>query len=288
MGSDADVNKPESLAERLARRMAESDGDGAAQRALPPASGSGSGQRGITVTVRQPLRIDLAELEAAGFVTPYGRPTPLTQEVRAVKRRLLASTLPSGGARAGIVLVTSPLPREGKTFLSLNLALSLSAERELNVVLVDADSRRRTLGAHFGLAEAPGLTDLLAADGRGLGEVVRRTSLANLSFLPSGSADAQAAELMAAKQMGRVLAGLAAGFRDQRRTMIILDAPPALAGGEATALSLWAARTVVVVKSRETTKRHLARALSLLQGCTDIDCVINMVDAEVCGLVEYG
>ncbi len=269
----------ESLAERLVRSLAARDGGG------PGASepgGKGIKDSLLPVVEPPPIALDFGRLQGLGFMAPFGRATPLTENFRVIKRQILADSV----ARNHSLMITSALPGEGKTFVAMNLALSMTAEQDLHVVLVDCAGRGPGLAALFGLGEPPGLVELLAEGNLDPAPYLRRTSVANLSFLPAGRPHPHRAEMMAGKRMRQVLDELAARFYD--RAMIIVDTPSVLVSAESINLSMHVGRVVVVVENGRIPRDALERTLSLVQGCPNVDCILNMVEDDVYGLVGYG
>ncbi len=107
-------------------------------------------------------------------------------------RRALAA---NAGPNQRLVLITSALPGEGKTFTTLNLALSMAQERDVSVLLVDADFPKSHIGRALGVYEEPGLLDALADESVDVESLILRTNVKNLEFLPSGRTNSSAAEL---------------------------------------------------------------------------------------------
>src|SRR6185436_13857501 len=110
------------------------------------------------------LNIDLAALAAAGFVTPDVPTSRIADEFRILKRPLIANASGKGAApvrNGNLIVVTSSVPGEGKSFTSVNLAMSIAMEMDRTVLLVDADVARPTLPKTLGLKETPGLLDVL-------------------------------------------------------------------------------------------------------------------------------
>jgi protein-tyrosine kinase len=221
--------------------------------------------------------LDLERLEAAGYIFPDSGPNRLIDELRIIKRQLLAMAFPDRVARpagnAHVILVTSAFPGEGKSFVAFNLALCMSSELERHILLIDADSARHTISSQLGLSHECGLMDLLTEGGPLPGDAIWPTSIPRLSFLPPGTSHPHASELLASRHMGQVMSRLASAFRNG---IIIIDSPPVLHGTEAATLSMVAGQTVVVVETDRTTKRALSQTLSLLGGCQNRSCVLNM------------
>ena len=169
-----------------------------------------------------------------------------------------------------LIMVASALPGAGKTFCSVNLAASVSLERELNVLLVDADVAKPHISRAFGLADRPGLIDILEDETIPIDEVLVRTDLNDMQVLPAGREHSQSTELLASERMEAVMHELATRYQDR---LIILDSPPLMVTSEAQALAMQVGQIVLVVESGKTTDREIQEALELL----DRDKAINMI-----------
>ena len=173
------------------------------------------------------VRIDIPALRAVGLVAPQDEERQLAAEYRIIKRPLLAGMTGENRLRLGnVVVVTSALPGEGKTFTTINLALSLALERDRKVVLVDGDVAKAHLTHLFGLDGEPGLLDLGAA-GREFEETIVKTDYPSLYVLPAGNKNAEATEILRSERTASLLASLAA---DPRR--IVADRCAAFAGDQ--------------------------------------------------------
>ena len=125
----------------------------------------------------------------------------MVEEFRRIKRPLLANAFGKGASlieNGNLIMVTSALPGEGKSSISLNLALNVALERNRTVLLVDPDAAKRRLSTLYGLQRAPSLVDILLDDRRALAQAIYRTDLENLSVIPCGNQHAHATELLAA------------------------------------------------------------------------------------------
>jgi exopolysaccharide/PEP-CTERM locus tyrosine autokinase len=224
------------------------------------------------------LAVDAARLARAGVIVPGAGRTRLSEEFRIIKQRLLhrADTLPRGG----IVLVTSCRSGEGKTFVAVNLALSLASERDRRAILVDADLYAHAAMEPFGVAGQPGLIDLLLDEQAHTADFLLDTSIPHLSLLPAGRTHTSATELFTSQRMAAVLAELHQTHPD---AVIVLDAPPVLAGTEPAALAAHVGQVILVTEYNHTPKRIVERALSLIAACANIAFVINKIDAAIDG-----
>lgn len=221
--------------------------------------------------------IDRARLEAAGLIVPDAPVTPLAEEVRLAKRQLLhnaGALAATRGARSRAVLVTSPQPNEGKTFCALNLALSLSAERDASVVLIDADVAKPDVFTRLGLSEGPGLLDALADPAAAIEAMITPTDLPRLALLAAGTRSNADTELLASRRLGELLDTLLAA--DPRR-LVLLDSPPVLAASAAAALAAHVGQVVLVARADRTGEGELREAVALLDGCDSISLILNAI-----------
>jgi len=223
------------------------------------------------------VAIDRDHLAERGFLVPGAPVGVLAEEFRLVKRQLLLTAkaiAEAGGRRSRAVLVCSAKPAEGKTFCSINLALSLAAERDVEVLLVDGDFAKPDVMASLGLDEGPGLLDVLADPAIDAESCVVRTDIPKLSLLPAGTKTINDTELLASARTEAVLDALAAA--DPRR-IVIFDSPPALAASPASVLASQVGQVMMVVRADKTGDSDLREAVQLLDGCEHIQLVLNAV-----------
>lgn len=220
--------------------------------------------------------IDRNHLRDHGLIEPDGQVTALTEEFRIIKRQLLRTIADAGEGdpRAPRVLVCSALPGEGKTFCSVNLALSMAAERDTEVLLVDADFAKPSVLSALGLPGGPGLLDALADPTLAVEDCILGTDIAGLFVLPAGNATGHDTELLASARTAQVLDRLSAKTRGR---VIIFDSSPVLAASPASALALHVGQAVVVVRADMTAEASLRDAIGLLSGCPDIRLLLNAV-----------
>jgi Mrp family chromosome partitioning ATPase len=205
-------------------------------------------------------------------------PIQASEHFRLIRRRLLDSLDGDGKPGARTILVTSALAGEGKSFIALNLALSLSSSGDVPVTLVDGDWYRSGLSVHFGMATAPGLAELLADERLPAERLLRTTAAPRLFFLPSGQPARLGGDPMSNRRLAPRVEELER--HNGQGGITIVDTPPALAKAEA---ALWAecvGRVVIVAVRHRTPKPLVHQTLSLVQACPRIDCIVNMAEAE--------
>ncbi len=231
---------------------------------------------GTNADASAPLaEIDLQRMALMGYVTPDSPRTQIANEFRVVKRPLLGNVQNRSAApveRANLIMVTSSVPGEGKTFVSINLAISLAMELDSTVLLVDADVSRPSVLQRMGLSQAPGLLDVLTDPARSIGDVLLRTNIDKLSLLPAGAPSGHATELLASVQMTRLLEELATRYSDR---IVVFDAPPLLPSTESRVLATQMGQVVLVVESERTSQQTLTNALTTLESCPVVLPLLN-------------
>lgn len=223
-------------------------------------------------------RIDRGMLAGNGMIVPGAPVGPLAEEFRLIKRQLLISSTRIAESdspdKARMILVCSARPGDGKTFCAVNLALSIAAERDTEVLLVDADVAKPDVVKQLGLADGPGLLDALSDVRVDVEDFVIQTDVAHLSILPAGTKTTMDTELLASARTKAVIARL---LEANPRRVIIFDSPPALAASPAAVLAMRVGQVMLVVRADRTPENELRAAVNLLDGCEHIQLVLNAV-----------
>ena len=177
----------------------------------------------------------------------------------------------ANGGSHGTVLVTSPAPRDGKSMVSANLAISY-ATAGFRTILVDADVRRGHAQETFGVDRSPGLAEYLS--GRVALEAIRQvTTVENLTLIARGENRGFNPERLGSIEMEHLLEVLRRDFE-----VIVLDAPPLAAGADALILGKQSDKVVIVIRAGETDSQ-LARTKLDLIGNVDIPIVGAVLNA---------
>ena len=227
-------------------------------------------------TARKQSRIHIEALRARGFVTPDGAPSEIGQQFRMIKRPLLVNAFGSGSTPAvrngRRVMVTSAFAGEGKSFCAINLAMSIAAERDTHVLLVDADVARPSLPRELGFESSRGLMDWLTDTTLDIGELVQPTNVDKLSILTAGRHHEQATEFLASESMGLLLDHLSDRYDDR---IIIFDTPPLLITTEARVLAAYMGQIVMVVEAGNTSREAVKDALASIGSPEVVGMVLN-------------
>jgi receptor protein-tyrosine kinase len=262
-------------------QSASAQGQGSARPPAPSLGGSSKKQsRSVTV--------DLERLQAANMVTPASSNSKIAGEFRVIKRPLLANAQGKGVTpveRGNLIMVTSSLAGEGKSFVAVNLAMSIAMEVDATVLLVDGDVIAPGVMRTLGLRESKGLIDLLTTPSLDVGDVMLKTNVDRLSVLPAGTSHDRASELLASDAMARLLQDLASRYPDR---IILFDSPPLLATTESRSLAAHMGQIVVVVEADRTPKGTVEDALSKVEACPVVMTVLNKaVESELGSYYGY-
>ncbi len=258
----------EKAAEKLARLgKSTNSGNNFQQREIqpppppPPTETAEQRQARIDAQAREvhPLT---RHLEENGFLLPEGGSAQQIEEYRRIKRPLLMNVDGKGDKQVkapNLVMVTSSLAGEGKTYTSINLAVSIAMELDRTVLLVDADVHKPACSALLGIDERYGLTDVLACSDVSVADVLVKTDVPKMSLLSVGRRCENANELLASSKMAKLMEELAQRYNDR---VVIIDTPPLLLTNEAAILANLVGQMLVVVEAEKTRQSVLEEALS--------------------------
>ena len=235
---------------------------------VPPAA--------LPVPGRQ-AKIDRELLAENQLLIPGAAIGVLAEEFRLAKRHLLLTARQLNKQepdKARTILVCSAKPGDGKTYCAINLAISMAAERETRVLLVDADFAKPGIMARLGVSDGPGLLDALGDPAIDIEKCVVGTDIPNLSLLPAGAQTNADVELIASGRTPDLIARLLAADPDR---VVIFDSPPALSASPAAVLALHVGQVMLVVRADKTTEGEIRDTVQRLEGCEHIQLLLNSV-----------
>ncbi len=251
---------------------------------LPPA---------LPVPESRRVELDFVALAAAGILVPNAPRSLLGDQFRVVKRPLIRNAVGKGAsklANGNLIMVTSALAGEGKSFTAVNLAMSIATELDHTVMLVDADVARPSVSRMLGLAAAgessfgPGLLDVLDGSVE-MSSALLKTNIDKLTVLPSGTHHERATELLASDAMTRLLDEMGRRYADR---IIIFDSPPLLQTTEARVLATHMGQVVMVVRAETTLQSDVQTALATIEACPVRLLLLNRAKATADGGYGYG
>ncbi|HEX9173239.1 MAG TPA: XrtA-associated tyrosine autokinase [Telluria sp.] len=223
------------------------------------------------------VELDLVRMREMGLVTAASGRTTLLEDFRIIKRPLLQRAFAERSTQdrpGNLIMITSSLPGEGKTYCAINLAMSIAMELDHTVLLVDADVARPSVLRTLGLPAQRGLMDILVDDKLDMAEVMLRTNVDTLSILPAGTSTPRATELLASSAMTTLVHEIANRYPDR---IVIFDSPPLLLTSESRVLASHMGQIAVVVESETTTQHAVKEALRQLEGCSNVNLIYNKI-----------
>jgi protein-tyrosine kinase len=233
--------------------------------------------------------LDLDALNAAGIVSPSSPRSQIADQYRVIKRPLISNAMGRGASKienGNLIMVTSALAGEGKSFSAINLAMSIATELDNTVMLVDADVARPSVLRMLGLPASPGLLDLLVGDVDDLSSVLLKTNIDKLTLLPSGTPHLRATELLASDAMSTLIENIANRYSDR---IIIFDSPPLLLTTEARVLATHMGQIVIVVHAEKTLQTSVQHAITSIESCPVKMMVLNQArNGSQGGYAGYG
>jgi len=219
--------------------------------------------------------VDLVGLRQGGYITPDMPPNLMSEEFRIIKRTILLNAFSKGTQKSensNVILVTSSNPGEGKTFCTINLALSIATEQDTTVLLIDADFSKPEILNRLGVAGGRGLMDVVADSELKLQDCLIRTNIPNLVLLPAGRQHNLTTELLASERMETIVKEIATRYPDR---LVIFDSPPVLASSAASVLALYMGQTVFVIEAENTTEPQIKESLNMISACENINLLLN-------------
>jgi len=234
------------------------------------------------------VTVERQSLRAEGFLAPDKYKRQMADEYRIIKRPLIANAFGIGVPPVedgNLILVSSAVSGEGKTHTCINLALSLAAERDRTVLLVDGDVAKPHISRLFGVAEQPGLLDFLNDEGLPLEQLLIHTDIPRLVLLPAGRWSEYSTELLASGRMRALCRELADRYADR---IVLFDSPPLLATTEAQAISLAVGQVALVIAENMTARDEVRSALELLDKSKPINAILNKSRQPIVGGHYYG
>ncbi len=217
-------------------------------------------------TVTSQVRSQTIELMPDSPMLPFDG----SHEQAAEQYRIIRTKICNHNSQPRMVLVSSPMPGDGKTISAINLAAALSLQENLRVLLLDCDFRRSSASRLLGLTATQGLSEVLRNEASLESSLVRITQFPNLYLLPPGLAPAGAAELLSTARWQALLQIVRSEFR-----FVIVDAPPIGTVAEYELLQLACDGVVLVVRQDHTNRQLWQRALESVPKEKQLGVILN-------------
>lgn len=216
-----------------------------------------------------------SQFAVIGLLNEHGLRNQFVEEYRMVKRPLLLNVQGKGASQVehpNLIMITSSLPGEGKTFISTNLSMSIALERDHTVLFVDADVAKPGMSRLLGIENELGLIDVLMGDVPDIADVMFHTDIPKLSVIPAGTLHPHSTELLASNSMTVLMQEIAQRYSDR---IVIFDSPPLLVTSEARVLAKLMGQILMVVEESKTSKSALKESISLISSNEIVGLVLN-------------
>lgn len=241
---------------------------------------------------QQTVNLDWHHLAADGYLSLEQVRSALIEEYRMIKRPLITNAFGNrakGINRANLILVTSSIPGEGKSFSAINLAISIANERDKNVLLIDADVAKPTLAKRLGLPDSKGLIEYLESDDVAFTDICFKTDLPGLQVIPAGKRHAFSTELLSSDKMAKFVDELSQRYPDR---IVIFDSPPLLAATQAEVLASLVGQVIFVISAETTMQSTVQDAIKKLESVDVVLALLNKSKHELTldyyGYGQYG
>ncbi len=234
------------------------------------------------------LHLSFDHLASRGFLVPGQSDDMKAEEYQHIKRRLLGNMVAGmmeSAMPSNLVMITSSVPSEGKTFTTINLAISIAMEMDRTVLVIDSDIIKSDLTRLFGAQDRLGLFDLLSRDDLTVPDVLIRTNIPKLVLMPAGRIRDVVSEKLASEAMRRLAVELGTRYRDR---VVLFDCPPILATSGAVALAPYVGQILMVVEAGKTTHETLRQAVETMSHTTITGLVLNKSKEARAGGGYYG
>lgn len=209
-----------------------------------------------------------------------------SEQFRLLKTNIL---FPAKGEPPRTIMITSPSPQDGKSFVSANLAISIAQSIDEFVLLMDCDLRKPSIHSLFGFDESQtkGLSEYLSS-GMSLSGLLKKTFINKLTILPGGSIPKNPAELLASDNMKRLLTEVKLRYVDR---YILIDTPPPYMTSETNAIARYVDGIIIVVRQGKTRTKEVQDIIDIYGKDKILGVIHNFAEKSVgygYGYRKYG
>ena len=237
------------------------------------------------------LTLDKTALAERGYLIDNGTRKNIKDEFRKIKRILLNNAFGKAAKtlhHSNLIMVSSAKPNEGKTFVAINLALSIALEQDKTVLLVDADVLRPSVMRELGIEEQLGMIDYLLGKTEQVSDIIYNTDINKLKLIPAGELHHLSNELLASEKMATFANELANRYPDR---IVIFDCPPLIGVTETLVLANLMGQALIVVEESKTSIVDIQAATEHLNENLALGLVLNKAirsHKDLYGYYGYG
>ncbi|MBD9357778.1 XrtA-associated tyrosine autokinase [Methylomonas albis] len=229
----------------------------------------------------QQVIVDWVGLAGNGFIDNNNAKSQLAEEFRVIKRPLvnnIQGAENNGINRSNLILICSSLPGEGKTFVSINLALSIANERDKSVLLIDADVEKPSISKQLGIKSSRGLIEYLEDDKVTFSDILLKTDLPNFSLITAGKRHKYSTELLSSQRMYLFAEEVSRRYKDR---IVIFDSPPLLVATQAQIIAELVGQVVLVIAAEVTPQSVVNESVAKLSNCDVVMTLLNKTRKEI-------
>lgn len=245
----------------------------------------------VSTSSNKTLEIDKSGLTTKGYLIDTGARKSIKDEFRQIKRKLLTNAFGAASKmlnHPNLVMISSAKPNEGKTFVAINLALSIALEQDKTVLLVDADVLRPSINRELGVEQTEGLIEFLLEPEKDVSDVIFNTNIDKLKIIPAGNPHHLSNELLASEKMAALANELANRYPDR---VVIFDCPPLVGVTETLVLANLMGQALIVVEESKTSIANIKEATEALNEDLAVGLVLNKAirsHKDLYGYYGYG
>jgi receptor protein-tyrosine kinase len=237
------------------------------------------------------LTLNKTALEERGYLIDNGTRKSIKDEFRQIKRILLNNAFGNAAKtlnHSNLIMVSSAKPNEGKTFVAINLALSIALEQDKTVLLIDADVLRPSVVRELGVEEHEGIIDYLLGKAEKVSDIIYNTDIDKLKLIPAGKPHHLSNELLASEKMATLANELANRYPDR---IVIFDCPPLIGVTETLVLANLMGQALIVVEESKSSIADIKTATEHLNEDLALGIVLNKAirsHKDLYGYYGYG
>lgn len=237
------------------------------------------------------LTLDIENLSQRGFLVDNANRKSVNEEFRQIKRKLLTNAFGLASKtlnHSNLIMISSSKPNEGKTFVSINLALSIALEQDKTVLLIDADVLRPSIDRELGFETDSGLIEYLLGEEDDISNTICSTNIEKLKIIPAGQPHYLSNELLASDRMVSLASELANRYPDR---IVIFDSPPLIGVSETLVLANLMGQALIVVEESKTLLADINKATENLNEDLAIGLILNKAirsHKDLYGYYGYG
>ena len=245
----------------------------------------------VDLSPKDILALDKVSLAERGYLIDNGTRKSIKDEFRQIKRKLLNNAFGNASKtlhHSNLIMVSSAKPNEGKTFVAINLALSIALEQDKTVLLIDADVLRPSVVRELGVEEKPGLIEYLLGKSEKVSDIIYNTDIDKLKLIPAGKPHHLSNELLASEKMATLANELANRYPDR---IVIFDCPPLIGVTETLVLASLMGQGVIVVEESKSSIADIQAATRHLNEDLALGLVLNKAirsHKDLYGYYGYG